>query len=231
MDFSGWQPGAQGAPTSQSVDMSPLLSALGLSSANSGFQPGAPPPPSPALGLTMIQNPEAVVGHLAASGVAPPQDQPDGVTPDMARDSLGKSLSEGSGFVGVTGQQGEADVSRWQVQPPTPAPETANDQGAATPAPNTSAQPGGLGKQAEATTTQKPGVINPIDDLSKTLAGIKPIPPPAPPVVHTPEAYHPSNQISRSTLPSVLLQQLGNITKGTTGPYRLGQALQGLKNG
>ena len=185
----------------------------------------------PALGLAMIRTPELVAGHLAANGVAPPSDQPDGVGADDASQSLGKALSGGSGFSGIVGQQGAEDGVPLPRPRPTPAAETANDTGAAVPAAATPVGDSGVSGQsvAPSTSTKASGATNPVDDLGKALAGLKPIPPPAPPVIRSPEPYRPTNQISRSSLPSVLLQQLANITKGTTGPYRLGQALRGIK--
>jgi hypothetical protein len=177
----------------------------------------------PALGITMITNPEAVAGHFAAHGVAPPSDMPENVGPDDAAHSIGKALSTTTGFPGTEGQQGAAESVPMPRPRPTPAAETANDTGAAVPAGDTSQTQGQLTKQPKA------GSSSAIDDLGKTLAGLKPIPPPAPPVVRTPEAYRPTNQISRATLPTALLQSLSNITKGTTGPYRLGQALRGIR--
>jgi hypothetical protein len=174
---------------------------------------------SPALGMAMIQSPETIAGHLASTGVPPPADQPDDVGPDDARQSLGRALNP------TPSQQGaDEGVPLAGLPPPTPSPESPNS-GGAVPAPNTSRQGGaGQGQNVGAKTSSA------IDDLGKTLAGLHPMPLPKPPNVSSPGVYHPSNQISRSTLPTALLQQLGGITRGMSGPYRLGQALAGIRN-
>jgi hypothetical protein len=173
---------------------------------------------NPALGLTMIRSPETVAGTLASQGVPPPADQPEGVGPDDATQSLGKALNPTPSQQGADEAPGPMNIT------PTPTGDSPNSTGAV-PAPNTSRQGGaGQGTNVGAKTS------NAVDDLGKTLAGLKPMPLPPHPNVQTPQAFHSYNQISRSNLPTALLQQMGQITRGSSGPYRLGQALAGVKN-
>lgn len=178
--------------------------------------------PSPGLGQILVNAPHIVAAHLAAKGVPPPPDIDDDISLKDVHQSLGKALQGGIGENYESGgsvppsstpsQQGAAEGIPLPRDRPTPSPESPNS-GGARPSPNTSKSGG-----------------NSLDDLGKALAGLHPMTGPEANRISTPQAYHPSNMISRSTLPTALLQQLGNITKGTTGPYRLGQALMGVKN-
>lgn len=166
----------------------------------------------PSFGLLMIQHPELVAEHLAATGVHPPGDIPEGTTHEEA----GRALS-GIGSDRVAGgetpsQQGAAEDVPLPRERPTPSPESPNSGGA-----------------VPAKSKTKSGGDS-IDDLGKALSGLRSMNTAKPLEIGTPAAPHPSNSISRATLPSVLLQQLSGITKGTTGPYRLGQALGGIRN-
>lgn len=177
--------------------------------------------PSPELGHVLVNAPHLIAAHLASKGIPPPADVPDDITLQDVHTSLGKALKGGIGdnYEGggpstpsTPSQQGAAESPPIPRPRPTPSPESPNSSGAV-PAKDTSKSPS-----------------NSIDDLGKALAGLHPMAGPPENRISTPQAYHPSNMISRSNLPSVLLQQLSGITKGTTGPYRLGQALMGVKN-
>lgn len=180
------------------------LRALGLS----GTDPFA-------TALALIRNPEGVAEHLAATGAQPPGDIPEGTTHEEAGRALMGPQSEAATRepeYATPSQQGAAEGVPLPRERPTPSPESPNSGGA-----------------VPAKSKTKSGGDS-IDDLGKALAGLKSMNTARPLEIGTPAAPHPSNAISRATLPSVLLQQLSGITKGTTGPYRLGQALGGIRN-
>lgn len=115
---------------------------------------------------------------------------------------------------------------------PTPAAAIpATVSGATTPAGDTSEHPGGLDKEdPNAKTTsekeKKGDKAGAWDGFGKALAGISAMKPPQIQFPHPGNIPHPSNQISRSTLPTELMKELSSI--GHPGQLlRLGAALKG----
>ncbi len=67
---------------------------------------------------------------------------------------------------------------------------------------------------------------SPLDDLGTALAGVRPIPTPPAQHIYSPQPPRPTNQISRSNAPQVLMQEL--MASSRPGALlRLGQALRG----
>lgn len=114
--------------------------------------------------------------------------------------------------------------------PPTDAPSTAG--GAAVPAGTSQEQPGNLNqkepsaKNPSVDQTKKSSREGSQDAFGKALAGISAMK--APPVIfpHPGNIPHPSNQISRGTLPTELLKELSNIAR-PENKIRLGMVLKG----
>lgn len=139
----------------------------------------------PAMGLALVQNPEAIIPHLVARGAKPPADIPKGIDHIDAGQSLGRALgfsndtpwgrignaaqnaptltapaSIDDRFAGLPStatpsQQGAGEVPIPRPRPPTPAPEAAMATGDVPPS-DTSQQPPEPTPRADATSTTSP---------------------------------------------------------------------------
>jgi hypothetical protein len=113
--------------------------------------------------------------------------------------------------------------------PPGDSPSTAG--GSAVPAGGTSEKTGDLNQQEptpknQSDKTKKTGKEDSGDAFGKALAGLSAMKPPTPIFPHPGNLPHPSNQISRSTMPTELLKELSHI--GSPGNIvRLGALLKG----
>lgn len=116
---------------------------------------------------------------------------------------------------------------------PTPSsdsPSTAG--GASVPAGDTSDKPGNLNvedpnaKAAATSEDKKKTKGDSQDSFGKALAGLSAMKPPAPVLPHPGPLPHPSNQISRSTLPTELLKEMSQIGHPSRS-LTLGRALRG----
>lgn len=67
---------------------------------------------------------------------------------------------------------------------------------------------------------------DPGDSLGKALAGLAAMKPPPPPMIHSPAAPHATNQLSRSNVPQLLMQEIA-AAGNPQARLRLGQALLG----
>jgi len=125
------------------------------------------------------------------------------------------------------------EEKRVEPTPSSDSPATAG--GSATPAGGTQEQPGDLNKQdpsakAAASTEEKKEARkgNSDDAFGKALAGVAAMKPAPPVFPHPATPPHPSNQISRSTLPTELVKELSQIGRpGAANILRLGAALKG----
>jgi len=115
---------------------------------------------------------------------------------------------------------------------PTPAADIpATVSGATVPAGSTEEHPGGLNKEdpskkTESAKEKKEDKGDAFDSFGKALAGVSSMKTPVPVFPHPGNLPHPSNQISRSTLPTELMKELSQI--GHPGQLvRLGAALKG----
>jgi hypothetical protein len=115
---------------------------------------------------------------------------------------------------------------------PTPAADIpATVSGATVPAGSEAEHPGGFNKEdpnakTESAKEKKADKGNSWDSFGKALAGISAMKTPVPVFPHPGNIPHPSNQLSRSTVPTELLKEMSAI--GHPGQLlRLGAALKG----
>jgi hypothetical protein len=115
------------------------------------------------------------------------------------------------------------------VHPLTPTDDTTDPQLANLPLPTPDPRrvqddTGGAGGDTSGAT--KGPNYKGLDNFATALAGLHPLPYQNPLHIYTPQAPHPSNVISRSQVPTALMQELA-AAGHPTATYRLGEALRG----